>query len=144
MSAPAQFIIRLQHGIQGGFAPPTPNEIHMLTRSSDSPTTILIQSEVRKPGEPSLSGLAPKSLALGDKEAQIAELHNILKRLPTEQPPGSQDIYGLDTQIVWGSDDLEWMNGSPAGCGGGVSEVQPTEEEKALFKKAVEIVKGLV
>ena len=36
------------------------------------------------------------------------------------------------------------MNGGPAGCSGGVSTVQPTEEDKAKFKRAVEIVYELV
>jgi len=142
---PSQFFIRLQHGIRGGFAPPTPNEVHVITRMSGTPTTLLVRSDVRKKGEPELSSLAPKDVQLaGDKEAQIEELHKILKSLPTEQPPGSQDIYDMDTQIAWGSDDLEWCNGGPQGCGGGESSVQPTEAQKAQFSKAVEIVKGLV
>ncbi|CAE6479038.1 unnamed protein product [Rhizoctonia solani] len=66
-----------------------------------------------------------------------------MKEIPTESPPGSEDIYGLDTAIMWMSDDLEWMNGGPQGCGGGVSYVQPTEEQKAKFKRAVEIVTEL-
>lgn len=67
-----------------------------------------------------------------------------MKELPTEQPPGSEDIYGLNTGIVWGSSNLEWANGGPQGCGGGKSTVQVTEEQKAKFKRAVEIVKQLV
>ena len=74
----------------------------------------------------------------------VEELYGILKTIPTESPRGSQDIYGLDTSIAWFSDDLEWMNGSPQGCDGGISEVQPTEEEKAKFKRAVDIVHELV
>ena len=74
----------------------------------------------------------------------VDELHAILKVIPTEYPPGSEDIYGLDTSIAWGSDDLQWMNGGPQGCGGGTSTVQPTQEEKDKFKRAVEIVKELV
>jgi len=77
-------------------------------------------------------------------EALIDELHGILKELPMESPPGSEDIYGLDTSIAWGSDDLQWMNGAPVGCGGGTSTIQPTEEQKAKFKRAVEIVHKLV
>ena len=36
------------------------------------------------------------------------------------------------------------MNGGPEGCGGGTSEVQPTPEEKAKFKRAVDIVHEIV
>jgi hypothetical protein len=66
------------------------------------------------------------------------------QELPTEQPPGSEDIYGQDTSIAFGSDDLEWVNGGPAGCGSGVSAVQATEVQKAKFRRAVEIVNHLV
>lgn len=145
--APAQFYVRLQHGIRGGFAPPTPNEVHVLSRAPDTPNELLIQSEIRHSGSPELTGLAPKYVKLGsgsdDKESRIAELHQILKSIPTEQPPGSEDIYGLDTQIMWGSDDLEWCNGSPQGCGTDTSIVQPTAADKQKFQRAVDIVKAL-
>ena len=80
---------------------------------------------------------------LKEREDLVDELHNILKTLPTEKPPGSQDIYGMDTSISWGSQDLEWHNGGPAGTTGGISTVQATDEEKVKFKRAVEIVKEL-
>jgi hypothetical protein len=50
----------------------------------------------------------------------------------------------MDTSIAWGSDDLQWMNGGPQGCGGGKSQKQANDEEKAKFKRAVEIVNHLV
>lgn len=67
-----------------------------------------------------------------------------MKTLPVESPTGSEDIYGLDTSIFWGSDDLVWINGGPQGCGGGLSDTQATDEEKAKFKRAVDIVHELV
>ena len=69
----------------------------------------------------------------------VVELHGILKELPTgtESLSGSEDIYGLDTSIAWGSEDLQWMNGAPSGCGGGTSSIQPTYEQKAKFMRAV-------
>lgn len=70
----------------------------------------------------------------------MTELYDILKELPTEDPPASEDIYGLDTSIAWGSDDLMWCNGGPEGCGGGKSKFQPSEDQKAKFKRAVEII----
>ncbi|KAG8787008.1 hypothetical protein FRC12_015992 [Ceratobasidium sp. 428] len=140
---PQQFFVRLQHGITGGFAPPTPSAIHQLSRSSDEPANIFIQSMVRPDGEASLSDLGPKQLPVDDHAHLVEELHSILKQLPTESPPGSEDIYGLDTSIAWGSDDLEWINGGPQGCGGGTSDVQATSEQKEKFKRAVEIVTEL-
>ncbi|CUA69307.1 hypothetical protein RSOLAG22IIIB_08431 [Rhizoctonia solani] len=144
---PQQFLVRLQHGITGGFVPATPNAIHQLTRSSDTPGSLFIESMVRPEGTRDLQPHPPKDLAIGDSShgsnALVEELHSILKTIPTEKPPGSEDIYGLDTSIMWMSDDLEWVNTAPQGCVGGGSEVKPTEEQIAKFKRAVEIVDEL-
>jgi len=146
--APSEFFVKLQKGITGGFAPPTPKEIHVLTLSNDRPNLLAVDSQVRADGTPSLQSVnvQPKTVSLSEDEnnkSLVDELHGILKTLPTERPTGSQDIYGLDTSIMWGSQDLEWCNGGPSGCAHGVSEVQPTEEEKAKFKRAVDIIKEL-
>ncbi|KAJ4463899.1 hypothetical protein C8R41DRAFT_898733 [Lentinula lateritia] len=139
--APSEYSLRLQKGITGGFAPPTPSFIATITRPVDS-DSLNITSASRPDGTPDLQSFAPKTLALG----LIDELHGILKELPTEEPRGSEDIYGLDTSIFWGSDDLQWMNGGMGGVTGqpGSSTVQPTPEQKAQFKRAVEIVEALV
>ena len=131
-------------GIRGGFAPPTPNFIHTITLPLNS-DCLTVASSVRPSGTPGLQDIAPKFVKVkDDTESLVNELHGILKKLPTESPPGSEDIYGLDTSIAWGSDDLQWMNGAPGGCGGGTSSVRPTDEEKAKFRRAVEIVTTLV
>nr|GAT57154.1 predicted protein [Mycena chlorophos] len=118
---PAEFFVRLQHGITGGFAPPTPSALYTLAQSSGAPS-LAITAAVREDGTPSLTDAAPKTLTPDSTTAALVdELHGILKTIPTESPPGSEDIYGLDTSIAWGSDDLEWYNGGPAGCGGGNS-----------------------
>ena len=100
---------------------------------------------MRQVGASGLQDLGPKSLDAEHDETKvlIQELHDILKDLPTEQPPGSEDIYGLDISIAWGSEDLEWVNGGPQGCGGGTSSVQATAEQKRKFKRAVEIATEL-
>ena len=136
-------------GITGGFAPPTPNAIHTFTKAKDQ-THILVSSAVRQDGTPSLTNIAPKTVELtsadapSDSTALVDELHSILKSIPTESPPGSEDIYGMDTSIAWGSEDLMWMNGGPSGCVAGTSEVQASDEDKAKFRRAVEIVNKLV
>jgi hypothetical protein len=138
------FLISLFLGITGGFAPPTPNAIYTVTRPKDH-STLNITCAERPTGTPSLQDLAPKSRPHdADAEKLVEELHGILKQLPTEVPMGSEDIYGMDTSIAWGSDDLMWCNGGPAGCGGGKSSVQPTQEQKKSFRRAVEIVEELV
>ena len=135
-------------GITGGFAPPTPSEIHVLSLSPDRPNLLSVDSQIRPDGTPILQSVnaVPKSVLLTSESPNLAlvdELHDILKTLPIESPPGSQDIYGLDTSIMWGSQGFEWHNGGPAGVGTGISQVQPTAEEKAKFVKAVEIIKHL-
>ena len=132
-------------GIRGGFAPPTPNAVHTITQPAGSPE-ISIASATRPDGTPSLLNASAKKINAKDEHTAslVEELHGILKTIPVESPPGSEDIYGLDTSIAWGSFDLQWMNGGPSGCGSGISDVQPTEEEKAKFKRAVDIVYELV
>ncbi|KAJ3921623.1 hypothetical protein F5877DRAFT_35679 [Lentinula edodes] len=149
----SEYSLRLQKGITGGFAPPTPSFIATITRPVDS-DTLNITSASRPDGTPDLQSFAPKTLALGTVEVTalgsvsveglVDELHGILKELPTEEPRGSEDIYGLDTSIFWGSEDLQWMNGGMGGVTGQPGTVQATPEQKAQFKRAVEIVEALV
>lgn len=75
-------------------------------------------------------------------DARVAELESILKELPMD-PSGSEDIYGMDIGITFMSNNLEWMNSAPQGCSPGFSTVQVSEEQKAKFRRAVEIVQGL-
>ncbi|KAJ7054212.1 hypothetical protein C8F01DRAFT_1259957 [Mycena amicta] len=138
--APAEYYVRLQRGITGGFAPPAPMAIFTMTQADGAPTLAITTSE-RTPGTRVLGDAVPKSVT--PDTALVEELHAILKSLPTESPPGSEDIYGLNTSIVWGSEDLEWCNGGPAGCGRGTSEVQASDEDKDKFRRAVEIVEQL-
>ncbi|TBU40678.1 hypothetical protein BD309DRAFT_329627 [Dichomitus squalens] len=143
MSVP-EFSLRLQEGIQGGFAPPTPNAIITVT-AIPTQNLLNITSAVRPKGTPSLQAAVPKSISAANDHtvALVTELREILQSIPTEYPPGVEDIYGLNTSIAFGTDGFEWANGGPQGCGHGESQVKPTEEQKAKFKRAVEIVKEL-
>ncbi|KAJ6496351.1 hypothetical protein C8R45DRAFT_926860 [Mycena sanguinolenta] len=135
--APAEYFLRLQRGITGGFAPPTPSAIYTLTQSPAQPNTIAVTLATRQDGQPldAMSEAAPKSLpsssdsnSLGaEVSALVEELHAILKTLPLEDLRGSEDIYGMDTSII-----------------GGKSMVQASKEEKDKFKRAVDIVGVLV
>ena len=107
---------------------------------------LAITSAVRELGTPSLGEALPKSLSATDPKTVelVEELEGILKSIPTEYPPGSEDIYGIDTGIAFQCGDFVWFNGGPAGCGGGESSVKATDEDKANFKRAVAIVEQLV
>lgn len=73
----------------------------------------------------------------------MEQIKNQLQQLPTEEPVGSQDIYGQDVSISFFSDDFQWSNGGPEGCSQGESSTQATPEQKEKFKELVDIVKGL-
>ena len=91
--------------------------------------------------EPKLKKL---NISKDDTETLVSKLHNILKTLPVESPPGSEDIYGRDISIFWGSDDLQWTNGGPGRGGTGKSETVASDKDKEQFDKAVAIVCELV
>ncbi|KAL6306842.1 hypothetical protein BKA93DRAFT_771086 [Sparassis latifolia] len=143
--SPPNFSLRLQQGIAGGFAPPTPSAIYTID-AAPAQSLLKISATVRLDGTPSLQSAVPKSLSASDTKTAtlLEELNGILHALPTESPPGSEDIYGMDTSIAYMCGNYQWMNGGPQGCGGGTSSVQPTAEEMAKFKRAVEIVNTLV
>ncbi|KAF7364380.1 hypothetical protein MSAN_01098700 [Mycena sanguinolenta] len=113
-----------------------------------SPTPSQSRSPLAQRARP-LPEALPKSLPaaspglVSEVSSIIDELHAILKTLSLEDPRGSENIYGMDTSIMWGSEDLEWCNSGPAGCSGGKIMLQ-AGEEKARFKRAVDIVSELV
>lgn len=128
-----------------------PTEVHSLSRGDSS--TLTVQTQVRPSGQPdykvseqsisipefsTLAADSPKNV-----DVRVEELYKILKEIPSG-PPGV-DIYGLNIGLAFGSDSLEWSNSGPEGCGGGAvpDGDEPTEAQKAKFKRAVEIVKGL-
>ncbi|KAG6889246.1 hypothetical protein C0995_002458 [Termitomyces sp. Mi166 len=143
-----ELVVRLQHGITGGFAGPDPDEIHIITKTTDSPS-LLVRSLTRLSSSSPLIPSPPKHVPLSGKHTEAArlltELRVILAQLPTEKPIGSEDIYDEDTSLAWHSDDFSWFNGGPDGCGpGGKSRVQATEKQREKFKRAIEIVRELV
>lgn len=122
-------------GIAGGFVPADPTVVKSVSYAAET-NTLQIVSSLSDPGP-----------AIVDKhhtvDGLVEELHSILKTIPTEDPKGSEDIYGLNIGIAWGYGDFLWQNVGPAGCGG-TSIVQATEEDKKKFKRALEIADELV
>ncbi|KAF9516093.1 hypothetical protein BS47DRAFT_1292973 [Hydnum rufescens UP504] len=145
---PQQFSIRYQHGITGGFAPPTPNLIHILSRTIDAPDKVMVMSQTRLDGTPSLSPAKTKSLDVTTErtEGMVNELQKILEELPFEIPTGSTpDVYGMDQSIMLIVDNnVVWANAGPQGCSPGPSGIQPTAEHQKRFREAVVIIEKLV
>ncbi|KAJ6496392.1 hypothetical protein C8R45DRAFT_785648, partial [Mycena sanguinolenta] len=78
--APAEYFLRLQRGITGCFAPPTPSAIYTLTQSPAQPNTIAVTLASREDGTPlsAMSEAAPQSIPTSDTAALVDELHGIL------------------------------------------------------------------
>jgi len=122
-------------GVTGGFAPSAPTDVKTVTFTPQEKTLQITSS----PSDPTPTSAEKDEAA----DALIKELQSILKSIPTEEPRGSEDIYGLGIGIMWGSDDFVWQNVGPEGCGG-KSDVQATDEDKKKFKRALEIADALV
>ncbi|KIJ59850.1 hypothetical protein HYDPIDRAFT_170550 [Hydnomerulius pinastri MD-312] len=137
----AAFTITLQKGITGGFAPPTPNALYRLVKEAES-STITVVSQVRPLGTPSLQDAVIKSISLDDHSAEIEELQGILTAIPP-QYPGAADLYGLDISIIYDTKEFVASGASQYGSAAGLGVAPPTEEEKAKFQRAIDIIKGL-
>ncbi|KAE8343844.1 hypothetical protein BDV24DRAFT_128313 [Aspergillus arachidicola] len=142
--APSEYTIRLQKGIVGGFAPPTPSAILKLTKNAEDSYTI-VNEAIRSDDGPGMEHKPERTLDASDKvESLVTGLYEILQDLPLESPPGSEDIYGKDISISWSSDDFAWCNGGQQGCVGVGSDVRPSETQRNKFTRAVDIVRELV
>ena len=126
---------RILSGITGGFAPPDPAAVKSVTYAADVGAL-----QITSPSSSLTPVRAEKDSSV---DALVEELQSILKSIPTESPPGSEDIYGLNTSIMWGSDEFVWRNAGPQGCGG-MSSVQATDEQKKKFERALAIADALV
>ncbi|CAO3629222.1 unnamed protein product [Cunninghamella blakesleeana] len=66
-----------------------------------------------------------------------------LKKLPIEEPCGSQDIYNFDTSISYSSLRFQWKNKAPTGCCQEISSKKPNQEEKQTFKEIIDTINSL-
>ncbi|ODQ55734.1 hypothetical protein SAICODRAFT_28796 [Saitoella complicata NRRL Y-17804] len=137
-----QFYIRLQEGICGGIKPATPRLLLEITSPGEGAPSI--KSSERKQGTKVFKEQSAE-VSAEQINGLASELKEVLAGLPTEKPRGAEDIYGLDTSIFFGSDELEWRNGGPEGCTPGLyeSDIQPTAAQKAKFKDLVEKIKAI-
>jgi len=58
--------------------------------------------------------------------------------LPLENPMGGDDVYGFDTGVSVSISGRTWENRAPSGCIHTLSSVQPTDAQRAEFKRIVE------
>ncbi|RCH99413.1 hypothetical protein CU097_010172 [Rhizopus azygosporus] len=131
------FQIVLREGIRGGFVGPTTR--YAVQIQGDKSGATVTQSTLKPDSRTDYNTMAGGA-SFEDLANLVQTLKDQLSKLPTEQPPGSEDIYDLDTSIIFACDDFEWCNG---GCAQGQSSVQATEEQKEKFKELVELLKGV-
>ncbi|CEG69077.1 hypothetical protein RMATCC62417_05218 [Rhizopus microsporus] len=134
------FQIVLREGIRGGFVGPTTR--YAVQIQGDKSGATVTQSTLKPDSRTDYNTMAGGA-SFEDLANLVQTLKDQLSKLPTEQPPGSEDIYDLDTSIIFACDDFEWCNGGPGGCAQGQSSVQATEEQKEKFKELVELLKGV-
>ncbi|KAI8330457.1 hypothetical protein BC941DRAFT_456746 [Chlamydoabsidia padenii] len=133
------FQIVLREGITGGFVGPTIKQVVEI-RGDDAGASILhanLKTSSKSDYTTQTGSLAPEQV-----QTLTRSLKDALAQLPIETPPGSEDIYGLDTSISFMSDDFQWQNGGPEGCGGGISDVQASPEQKQAFQTLVQSLVG--
>ncbi|KAK9722600.1 hypothetical protein K7432_002589 [Basidiobolus ranarum] len=120
--------VTLTEGISGGFLPAQVRKVIKIdTNEGDIEETQLIDQEyVTK------SGKLPSQVLLA-----LTEKVEKLRHLPTEFPPFTSDIYGLDTSIIVEADDFQWGNGAPEGCSYTEPRVTVTSEHKNEFQDTV-------
>ncbi|KAI7904648.1 uncharacterized protein BX663DRAFT_503079 [Cokeromyces recurvatus] len=134
------FQVVLREGIVGGFAGPTVKQIIDL-KGDDTGASIMqasLKAESKTDYHTKSGGVSIEQIS-----NVLDTLKQKLQTLPTEEPVGSEDIYGQDISLSFFSDDFQWSNGGPEGCCHGESSVKATPEQKEEFKKLVNLVKSL-
>ncbi|KAI8096048.1 hypothetical protein BDF21DRAFT_458288 [Thamnidium elegans] len=134
------FQVVLREGITGGFAGPTVKQV--VDIKGDENGADIMQATL-KPNSRSDYHTQVGGVSSEQLNSFLELLKQELQALPTEEPQGSEDIYGQDISLSFFSDDFQWSNGGPEGCTQGESKQQASPEQKEKFKELVSVVKGL-
>ncbi|KAG2196719.1 hypothetical protein INT47_009629 [Mucor saturninus] len=134
------FQVVLRDGITGGFAGPTIKQVVDIQgdNSGASITQATLKPQSKTDYHTQTGGVSAEQLS-----SLLDLLKQELQALPTEDPVGSEDIYGQDISLSFFSDDFQWSNGGPEGCSQGESTTKASDEQKEKFKEIVQMVKGL-
>ncbi|KAI7864684.1 hypothetical protein BDF14DRAFT_1884113 [Spinellus fusiger] len=135
-----EFQLILRQGITGGFVGPVTKQVVQV--KGDASGASILHANLKSDSKTDYVTQTGVLSSTVIQEAML-QIKSQLKSLPVEEPVGSQDIYGLDTSIGFFSDDFQWQNGGPEGCGQDESSVQATPAQKEIFKALVALVIGL-
>ncbi|KAJ1564431.1 hypothetical protein HK096_008019 [Nowakowskiella sp. JEL0078] len=128
--------ITLVDGVVGGFAPASPSsQINLIVKKNDS---VNVKNYIRKDIVADQFRLLETPPTFSSKEisAFATDIVSMFKDLPTEQPPGSSDIYGFNISINIDAPGFRWENRPNDGCVISESSIQPSEEQKKKFFEA--------
>ncbi|CAO3586900.1 unnamed protein product [Absidia cylindrospora] len=126
------FQIVLREGITGGFVGPTVKQAVEIR--GDNSGAIISHANL-KPSSKTDYVTQVGQLTGDEANALINTLGEQLSQLPTEEPVGSEDIYGFDTSITFLAENFQWQNGGPEGCTRNPSSVQASPEQKQKFQE---------
>ncbi|KAI8974051.1 hypothetical protein BDB01DRAFT_807343 [Pilobolus umbonatus] len=138
--SPTMYKVLLRQGITGGFAGPVSTQVVDIEGDQSGAT---IMNATLKPKSRNDYHTMSGASSFDEVVPLLMNLKEILSTLPTEEPVGSEDIYGQNISISFFTDDFQWSNGGPEGCSAdGKSSVQATEADKAKFKQLVEMIRN--
>jgi len=132
--------VMVTKGIVGGFVPAHVRLQVIIVPQGDKHTIVVKKHADRRAKPTYLAGTLTKE-QYADLFAELDKQG--LWKLPTEQPPGSQDVYRRDTSISARQGAKSWRNGGPAGCVHGQSKVKPTKKQIEQFTAIVVAIKKL-
>lgn len=128
-------------GIQGGFAPPIPDTLYVITHTAGS-DTFSVSTQIRPHGKPQLPSPTTKEFKVEDHVEEITKLRELLRDLPP-QYVGAEDLYGRNISILHATDASTFLVLHPSGSGAGFGAQRPSENQKGQFDEAVSIIQKL-
>lgn len=134
----AKMQLMLREGIVGGFVAPKTTRIIEISQDEGS---AMIVHHVLPNGAPRDAFYSTQgSLSPAQVQALESQLL-VLKQLPNQQPPFGEDIFGLDTSIMYQDDDgFTWANGGPEGCSRSSGGPQVSPQQKEQFRSLVNAI----
>ena len=132
--------VRLVRGVVGGIVPARVRFTAGLYE--DGASCAVVVADFEGGGSAPLEGtVAPRSLL----DTLLSSLDRMgAFDLPVEVPPGSEDLYGMDTSLWLSDGRRRWHNGAPSGCVHGRSEVRPSDAQRQAFAAIVERILAFV
>lgn len=140
VEAADSIFIRMTQGVVGGIVPAHVRMQLVVVPAPHGHTVAFVDR--------SSAGTGPAFFIGRDTDGRTAsilrEMETIgLWSLPVESPPGSADVYGMDTSLIVATPNRAWGNLGPGACMHGISDTRPTDDQVELFRRCVTALHGL-